>query len=133
VRLGTEHDALGMPRLHVDWRYTPGDIDTVSRAVALLAADFARQGLGSFDYRPEEVEAEATRYGAYGGHHIGTARMGSDPLRSVVDADCRVHGVRNLYLAGAATFATSGQANPTLTIVALALRLATHLRTSAGH
>lgn len=132
VCLGTERDALGMPRLHVDWRYTPGDIDTVSRAVALLAGDFARQGLGSFDYHPEEVETEATRYGAYGGHHMGTARMGSDPLRSVVDANCRVHGVSNLYLAGAATFATSSQANPTLTIVALALRLAAQLRTGAG-
>jgi choline dehydrogenase-like flavoprotein len=132
VMLGTERDALGMPRLHVDWRYTPGDIDTVSRAVALLAGDFARQGLGTLDYRPEEIEAEATRYGAYGGHHIGTARMGSDPRSSVVDADCRVHGVRNLYLAGAATFATSSQANPTLTIVALALRLAAHLRTNTG-
>jgi len=131
VTLGAQRDALGMPRLHVDWRYTAGDIETVSRAVALLATDFARQGLGRFDYRPEEVEAEATRYGAYGGHHIGTARMGSDPLRSVVDENCRVHGVRNLYLAGAATFATSSQANPTLTIVALALRLAAHLRSSS--
>jgi choline dehydrogenase-like flavoprotein len=131
VCLGAGRDALGMPRLHVDWRYTAGDIDTVARAVALLAGDIARQGLGRFDYRPEEVEAEATRYGAYGGHHIGTARMGNDPRSSVVDANCRVHGIRNLHLAGAATFATSSQANPTLTIVALALRLAAHLRASA--
>ncbi len=132
VSLGTEFDALGMPRLHVDWRFTKGDIDTVSRAVALLAADIASQGLGSFDYHPEDVEAESTRYGAYGGHHIGTARMGTDPRYSVVDANCRVHGVRNLYLAGAATFTTSSQANPTLTVVALALRLAAHLRSSAA-
>jgi choline dehydrogenase-like flavoprotein len=69
-----------------------------------------------------------TRYGAYGGHHIGTARMGDDPRTSVVDADCRVHGVQNLYIASAATFPTSSQANPTLTVVALALRLAEHLR-----
>ncbi|MDE2219240.1 MAG: GMC family oxidoreductase [Gammaproteobacteria bacterium] len=132
VTLGTERDELGMPRLHVDWRYRPGDIDTVAQAAALLAADFARQRLGRFDYRPEEIEAEATRYGAYGGHHIGTARMGSDPRSSVVDAHCRVHGIANLYLAGAATFTTSGQANPTLTIVALALRLAARLRAGAG-
>ncbi len=60
------------------------------------------------------------RYGAYGGHHIGTARMGSDPRTSVVDANCRLHSVRNLYIAGSAVFPTSSQANPTLTIVALA-------------
>ena len=60
------------------------------------------------------------RDGAYGGHHIGTARMGRDPAKGVVDADCRVFGVDNLYVAGSAVFPTSGQANPTLTIVALA-------------
>jgi choline dehydrogenase-like flavoprotein len=70
-----------------------------------------------------------TRYGAYGGHHIGTARMGSDPNSSVVDADCRVHGIANLYVNGAATFPTSSQANPTLTLVALSLRMAEHLKT----
>ena len=70
-----------------------------------------------------------TRYGAYGGHHIGTARMGSDPNSSVVDADCRVHGIANLYVDGAATIPTSSQANPTLTLVALSLRMAEHLKT----
>ena len=73
-----------------------------------------------------------TRYGAYGGHHIGTARLGSDPASSVVDPDCRVHGVDNLFIAGSAVFPTSSQANPTLTIVAMALRLADHLKTVLG-
>lgn len=128
VTLGDGRDAHGMPRLHVDWRYAPQDVATVQRAVAQLAADFAASGAGRFDYDPGEVEAEMTRYGAYGGHHIGTARMGADPRTSVVDADCRLHEVENLYLAGSAVFPTSSQANPTLTIVALALRLAHHLR-----
>jgi choline dehydrogenase-like flavoprotein len=121
-------DALGMPRLRVDWRYTARDVDTVTRAIALLAQELDRNGVGRLDYKPESVEAEMTRYGAYGGHHIGTARMGSDPRSSVVDADCRVHGVGNLYIAGSATFPTSSQANPTLTLVALSLRLAATLR-----
>jgi choline dehydrogenase-like flavoprotein len=69
-----------------------------------------------------------TRYGAYGGHHIGTARMGNDPRTSVVDANCRVHGVRNLHVASAAVFPTSSQANPTLTVVALSLRLAERIK-----
>jgi choline dehydrogenase-like flavoprotein len=131
VTLIDECDALGMPRIKVDWRYTEGDVRTVTRAIALLADDIRCSGAGTFDYDPATLETEMTRYGAYGGHHIGTARMGSNPRTSVVDADCRVHGVQNLYIAGAATFPTSGQANPTLTIVALALRLANRLKTSA--
>lgn len=128
VTLGDQVDALGMPQLTVDWRYTRGDIDTVKRALALLARDIGEGGVGRFDYDPESVELESTRYGAYGGHHIGTVRMGADPRSSVVNADCRVHDVKNLFVAGAATFPTSSQANPTLTVVALALRLADHLR-----
>ena len=61
-------------------------------------------------------------------HHIGTTRMADDPKRGVVDATCRMHGVSNLYVAGSSVFPTSGYANPTLTIVALALRLADELR-----
>ena len=121
-------DALGMPRLRIDWRYTAGDVDTVKRAVALLAAEFERTGVGRLEYEPQAVEAEMTRDGALGGHHIGTARMGSDPRNSVVDLDCRVHGIDNLFVASSATFPTSSQANPTLTIVALSLRLTEHLR-----
>jgi choline dehydrogenase-like flavoprotein len=128
VVLGDEIDSLGMARLKVDWRYTAGDVDTVTRALALLAGDILSSGVGKFDYDPTTVEAEMTRYGAYGGHHIGTTRMGRDPRFSVVDPDCRVHDVENLYIAGAATFPTSSQANPTLTVVATALRLAAHLR-----
>jgi choline dehydrogenase-like flavoprotein len=131
VTLSEELDALGMPRIHIDWRYTAADVDTCRRAVALLAADIEASGVGRFDYDENDVEIEMTRYGAYGGHHIGTARMGSDPASSVVDADGRVHGIDNLYIAGSAVFPTSSQANPTLTIVAMALRLADHLRATA--
>jgi choline dehydrogenase-like flavoprotein len=60
---------------------------------------------------------------------MGTTRMHVDPKRGVVDPDCRVHGVANLYVAGSSVFPTSGYANPTFTIVALALRLADHLKT----
>ena len=129
VELSDRVDALGVPQLKIDWRYTEGDVDTVSRSLELLMHALGRSGVGSFDYDAQSVEAEMTRYGAYGGHHIGTARMGSDPRSSVVDADGKVHGVRNLYVAGSATFPTSSHANPTLTIVAMSLRLADHLAT----
>ncbi len=132
VTLGNETDALGMRRIHIDWRYTPQDVDTVTRALAALAQEIERTGVGHFSYDPAEVEAEMTRYGAYGGHHIGTARMGDDPLSSVVNAESRLHEADNVFIAGAAVFPTSGQANPTLSIVALALRLADHLKTQAN-
>ena len=128
VTLGEAADALGMPRLSIDWRYTAGDVDTVGRALALLETDLRRGGIGDLRFDPASLEGEITRYGAYGGHHLGTARMGNDPRTSVVDGNCRVHGVDNLYVAGAAVFPTSSQANPTLTIVALAMRLAQTLK-----
>jgi choline dehydrogenase-like flavoprotein len=67
-----------------------------------------------------------------GGHHIGTARMSESASAGVVNADGRMHHVANLYVAGSATFPTSGQANPMLTIVAMALRLAQHLKIRLG-
>ena len=127
VRLGSELDALGMPRLHVDWRHSTWDIHTVRCALDLFAQEIRAAGVGTFTYEPERLEADVLRDGAYGGHHIGTARMGTDPRSSVVNADGRVHGVHNLFVAGSATFPTSSQANPTLTVVALAVRLASHL------
>jgi choline dehydrogenase-like flavoprotein len=128
VKLGQAVDALGMPRIEIDWRYTERDVRTVQSALAALAKAFEQTGVGRFDYAPDQVEAEMTRYGAYGGHHMGTARMGTDPADSVVDAQCRLHEADNVYIASAAVFPTSSQANPTLTVVALALRLADHLR-----
>jgi choline dehydrogenase-like flavoprotein len=132
VLLCEQRDALGMPRLRVDWRYSPGDIATVARSLDVIGEELRASGAGELRYNPATLEREVMRYGAYGGHHIGTARMGDDPRTSVVDRDCRVHGVANLYLSGAAVFPTSSQANPTLTIVALALRLADQLRQPAA-
>lgn len=127
VTLTDERDALGLPRIRVDWRHTPWDIETVRVALGVLRDEFARTGVGRLEYDEATVAAEALRYGAYGGHHLGTARMGRDPATSVVDPDCRVHGVPNLSIASAAVFPTSSQANPTLTIVALAVRMARRL------
>jgi choline dehydrogenase-like flavoprotein len=142
VTLARDTDPLGMPKLRIDWRYGELDIRTARETLRLLRGDLARWGHGRLDFTDEGIGPELLRHGAYGGHHIGTARMGASPATSVVDRDCRVHGLRNLYIAGSAVFATSSQANPTLTIVALALRLAEHLRrqgatnvarTSAAH
>lgn len=128
VTLGDDRDALGLRRLKIDWRYTKADVETVQHAMALLAADLRGSGVGTLEYDPAMLEAEITRYGAYGGHHIGTARMGRDPRSSVVNPDGRIHSVGNLFVASSAVFPTSSQANPTLTIVAMALKLADHLK-----
>jgi choline dehydrogenase-like flavoprotein len=64
-------------------------------------------------------------------HHLGTTRMHRDPSRGVVDENCRVHEMSNLYIAGGSVLPTGGYANPSLTIVALSLRLADHLRSRA--
>ncbi len=130
IGLGSGTDRFGSRQVRVDWRYTPQDVHTVSRAFQLLRDDFAAQGTGTLDLAPGEpdISAVVRRDGAYGGHHIGTTRMASSAASGVVDANCKVFGINNLYIAGSAVFPTSGQANPTLTIVALALRLAEHLR-----
>ena len=132
VTLGNERDALGMPRIKVDWRYCRADIDSVARTLAVFAEEFSRSGLISLRYDSGKLEEDLTRFGAYGGHHIGTTRMGDDSRCSVVDRNCRVNGVCNLYIAGSAVFPTSSQANPTLHIAAMALRLSKHLAEGLG-
>jgi len=132
VTLTERTDALGLPRLRIDWRYSREDIESMGRTLDLIAQELERSGAGRLDYDRATLEEDLLRFGAYGGHHIGTARMGSDPRTSVVDADCRVHSVDNLFVAGSAAFPTSSQANPTLTLIALALRLGQHLAVRLG-
>ena len=129
IGLGTNADRYGNRQARVDWRYTPHDVETVARSFDLLRDDLEQQSIGRLTLGPGETDIETVlrRDGAYGGHHIGTARMGASAQTGVVDRDGKVFGVNNLYVAGSATFPTSSQANPTLTIVALALRLAERL------
>jgi choline dehydrogenase-like flavoprotein len=125
VRLDEDRrDALGMPRARLEWRMHPIDIASVNGWLALLRQDLHERGAGEVI-----LPSNDWRDGVIGGpHHMGTTRMSSDPRRGVVDADCRVHTVDNLYVAGSSVFATSGHANPTFTLLCLALRLADTLR-----
>jgi choline dehydrogenase-like flavoprotein len=127
VMLTDKRDALGLPRLRVDWRYGREDIESARRTLDVIAQEVERSGIGRLTYERDTLEEDLMRFGAYGGHHIGTARMGTDPRTSVVDANCRVHSVDNLFVAGSAVFPTSSQANPTLTLIAMSLRLGKHL------
>lgn len=128
ITLSDSTDALGVPQICVDWRFCEDDIASVRRTLDVFSAEFRKSGVASFDFDSQKLEEELTLFGAYGGHHIGTARMGSDVQTSVVDSNCKVHDVENLFIAGSAVFPTSSQANPTLTIIALAVRLAEHLK-----
>jgi choline dehydrogenase-like flavoprotein len=130
ITLGTERDAYGMPRVHVHWRCCEHDIESICRAYRVLRDGLAAQaGVAlalDFDALPEQVRGSVP----VGGHHLGGARMADTPARGVVDTDGAVFGLPNLYVAGAAVFPTSGHANPTLTITAMAIRLAHHLKVS---
>jgi choline dehydrogenase-like flavoprotein len=135
IGLGSAIDRFGSRQVKIDWHYSRLDVETVAKSFNLLRDDLAEQSIGHLALAADEADVETVvrRDGAYGGHHIGTTRMGASASSGVVDCDGKVFGLNNLYVAGAATFPTSSQANPTLTIVALALRLAEHLGSIATH
>jgi choline dehydrogenase-like flavoprotein len=128
IVLGSDRDQLGCARVVLRWRLSAIDKRTAHRAHQILEEDLGRAAVGRLRSAlgKESDPWPSTLRGAR--HHIGTTRMHTDAHRGVVDADCRVHGIANLYIAGSSVFPTSGSANPTLTIVALALRLAAHVR-----
>jgi choline dehydrogenase-like flavoprotein len=128
ITLSDSRDSLGLRQLCVDWRLLPQDLDGWKRWHAVIA-----RGLKAHGFRLRDIHLETDEDGwpvflPISKHHMGTTRMSSDPRNGVVDGDCRVHGVRNLYVAGSSVFPTAGMANPTMTIVALAVRLADHIR-----
>ncbi|QJF50280.1 GMC oxidoreductase [Roseobacter ponti] len=128
VLLGPARDAFGMQRVQVDWRIREDDKRGLSHLIDSLGAAMARSGAGKLVVDDSRLENGWPASMVGGKHHIGTTRMHEDPAQGVVDPDCRVHGMRNLFIAGSSVFPTAGYANPTLTIVALAIRLADHLR-----
>jgi len=124
VYLGRECDRFGVPRLVLDWVVGGAETKTLLRLHELLDGQLRRAGLGRVDHSsPEARELCYTD----ASHHLGTTRMSAAPRDGVVDGHCKVHGVANLFIAGSGVFPTAGHANPTLTIVALAIRLAQHL------
>ncbi|WP_149535803.1 GMC oxidoreductase [Siccirubricoccus phaeus] len=124
------HDALGLPAMAIDWRYGALERRTLQRLTELAVVEFARLGLGRLRPYPwlHEAAAEWRTRLEDCCHQAGTTRMAARPEDGVVDPDGAVFGVDGLYIAGGSTFPTSGFANPTLTMVALAIRLADHLK-----
>ena len=134
VTLSDQKDGLGMGRAKVDWRISEIERATARYLNGLIAEELQKLGFG----KPETAAwlnidtpiRDGELYGTY--HHIGTTRISKDPTDGVVNEDCRAHGITNLYFAGCSVFPTGGHANPTLSIVALAIRLADHLRSNAA-
>ena len=128
VYLDDEVDRLGLRRTRLKLNLTDQHISTVARSIRLFATELARISNGRLriDFR----EDDPARRGYYfpANHHAGTTRMSENLKSGVVDSNCKVHGVSNLYVAGSSVFSTAGFANPTFTIVALALRLSDHIR-----
>ncbi len=126
VLLGPDRDLFGQPRVQLDWRITKQDIRSAIRTHEIVGETFQRAGLGRFFQQLREETPPTNTEGGY--HHMGTTRMHVEPDQGVVDPDCRVHGIGNLFIAGPSVFPTVGYANPVLTIVALAVRLSDHLK-----
>lgn len=130
VTLAGEKDATGVPRAKLDWRLSEIDVRSVASLVEALGRELKRLGLGKVEPAhwlssgAWKTDPLISSHPIGGYHHMGTTRMGSDPRSSVTDEWGRVHGVGNLWVAGSSLFPTGGWANPTLTIVALALRSA---------
>jgi len=126
VVLGSTRDQFGAPQARLDWQLSEIDLRSIRRANEILASAVEAAGIG---HVTSLIDSNGkSRKLRSGFHHMGTTRMHRDPTQGVVDPDCRVFGMANLFIAGSATFPTGGYANPTLTIIALALRLADHIR-----
>ena len=131
ISLTDARDGMGQRRVQLHWQLSRSDKRSLLRALEILGAELARLGVArirvkltqNLDEWPNDLTTHC--------HHMGTTRMDPDPKQGVVDEHCRVHGVENLYVAGSSVYPTVGSSAPTLTIVALALRLADRLKQEA--
>lgn len=130
ISLSREKDALGVPRTKLDWQLTELDKHSIRSFYETVGQEAGRLGIGRVQLNDWLLEDDPMwpSHLAGGWHHMGTTRMHTSPGEGVVDENCRVHGIDNLYVAGSAAFPTAGAANPTLTIIALSLRLSDHLK-----
>jgi choline dehydrogenase-like flavoprotein len=128
ITLDTKRDRLGKNRVRLDWRLSAIDKRTIWRAHEIIGQELGRAGIGRLRVTLDHEEGTVTPSLAGGFHHMGTTRMHTNPKLGVVNENCRVHEISNLFIAGSSVFPTSGHATPTITIVALALRLADHVK-----
>jgi choline dehydrogenase-like flavoprotein len=125
----TSKDQLGLNRVQVDWRLSTNVQRTLDRTLAIIGNELRLGGVADVTLDPpiegREWPASLEKEGTW--HHMGTTRMHDSPLHGVVDRNCKVHGMSNLYIAGSSVFPTAGANFPTITIAALTYRLADHI------
>lgn len=127
ISLDTKCDAFGSRCANLDWHISPLVRHTLEQVQAMIVDEMTKLGHKCWTY-PQEAQKSIEPTYNWVRHHMGTTRMSDDPRGGVVDSACRVHGIRNLFAAGSSIFPTGGNDMPTLTIIALALRLGQHLR-----
>ena len=132
VALSPDVDRDGVRRVDIQWRICDADVDAAQRAFLLLQSILAERSRCRLEFDAVQLREIISRSAPLGGHHIGTARMATTPRQGVVDCNCAMFELPNVHIASSAVFPTSSHANPTLTIVALALRLANHLKSTAA-
>lgn len=131
ITLDTEKDALGMPRAMLNWQLTQLEKNSLRTISTIIGQEVGRVSMGRvkvYDYLQDEKDESWPSFTGGGWHHMGTTRMSSDPKDGVVDSNCKVHGISNLFIAGASVYVTAGAVNPTLTLIALTIRLADYLK-----
>ena len=128
IKLINDVDRHGVARVHVEWRLSEGDADAAYRAILLLRDVLRDYSACNLEFDENTIRRAIGRSPPLGGHHIGTTRMAASEKQGVVDTHCALFEVPNLFVASSSVFCTSSHANPTLTIVALALRLADYLK-----
>jgi choline dehydrogenase-like flavoprotein len=131
ITLSNARDQLGMRRTRIDWRVGELERRTASEYIRTIASEFARLGVGSYDLKQVALlddEKAWVRLATDNSHHMGTTRMHESEKLGVVDSNCQVHGIDNLYIGSSSVFPTSGSSYPTLTILALCIRVADRLK-----
>ena len=131
IFLDQEKDSLGMQRANLNWVLTSFEKSSIRKIYEIIGqqvgiADIGRVKL--LDYLQDENDESWPEYTSAGFHHMGTTRMSNNPKKGVVDANCKIHSINNLFVAGSSCFTTSGAVNPTMTLVALSLRLSDHVK-----
>jgi choline dehydrogenase-like flavoprotein len=126
VTLDTEKDELGMRRAMLNWELSAIDKRSIRGIYQLIGREVGRSAVARvqmMEYLHDENDLTWPSFTGGGWHHMGTTRMHEDPKQGVVDRDCKVHGISNLFMAGSSCYTTGGAVNPTLTLIALSLRV----------
>jgi choline dehydrogenase-like flavoprotein len=131
ITLNNELDELGMNRVTLNWALTSLEKRSIRKIYEIIGQQVGASGIGRikmFDFLQNENDDSWPEFTSGGWHHMGTTRMSEDSKKGVVDKNCKMHGISNLYISGSSCYPTAGAVNPTLTLTAMALRLAQYLK-----